>query len=258
MPAVRPATFDTLNVQLDFSATVMIGDPYVNLIRLGSAINIGLLVFRRPTVDHYFMGAERKAGLDGRAVRAQRTRTAVATALLDLLEEGIIEPTAGQIARRAKVSERLVFHHFADLETLHATAAELQMARVLPLIKPVDPTLPFEERLAECAAARARLFERVSPVVRAALRREPFSREIAKRLRADHELSRNLALAAFSRELVGLAPEESAEISPALSWAASWESWEYLRRREGLSVRRASKVMERMIGALLRKGGSSA
>ena len=56
--------------------------------------------------------------IDGRAARGERSRAAVATALLDLLEEGIVEPTAGQIAARAKVSERLVFHHFADLEVL--------------------------------------------------------------------------------------------------------------------------------------------
>jgi TetR/AcrR family transcriptional regulator of autoinduction and epiphytic fitness len=191
--------------------------------------------------------------IDGRAARTQRTRAAVAAALLELLDEGVVEPSAAQIARRAKVSERLVFHHFADLEALYASAAELQMSRILPLIQPVDPTRPFAERLPEFVAARARFFEMISPARRAAIRREPVSPQLTSGLKTAHQMSRNLALSAFSRELAMLPPAESAAVSFALSSAASWETWEYLRRREVLSIARSCRVVQRMIRALFDK-----
>src|SRR4051812_40199139 len=43
---------------------------------------------------------------DGRNVRAERTRKAVVEALLELLDEGDVRPTAERIAVRAGVSER--------------------------------------------------------------------------------------------------------------------------------------------------------
>ena len=55
---------------------------------------------------------------DGRTVRAERTREAVVTALLALLEEGELSPTAERVAERAHVSERSIFQHFGDREAL--------------------------------------------------------------------------------------------------------------------------------------------
>jgi TetR/AcrR family transcriptional regulator, regulator of autoinduction and epiphytic fitness len=213
---------------------------------------------KRIAPNSNFTNTEKTAPMDGRAARAQRSRRAVASAALDLLEEGVVEATAAQIASRAKVSERLVFYHFKDLEALYAAVAQVQMGRLMPLIEPVDPTTPFENRLARFVEMRARFFERVSPARRATLRREPFSPVMAKGLARSHQVMRNLALSAFSRELAALPAEQSEEISHALSAATSWENWECLRRRERLSISAASKVMERMINALVGPAASGA
>ena len=45
-------------------------------------------------------------------------RAAIADALLSLLEEGELQPTATRIAERAGISLRLIYHHFGDLEAL--------------------------------------------------------------------------------------------------------------------------------------------
>src|SRR5208282_909869 len=63
------------------------------------------------------------ARLDGRLARSARTRHAVVDALLDLLGEGDLRPTAARIADRAGVSLRLVFHHFDDLEAIYSEFA---------------------------------------------------------------------------------------------------------------------------------------
>src|SRR3989304_5263636 len=60
---------------------------------------------------------------DGRSARAARTRDAVVEALLTLIEEGDLRPTAQRVAEHARVSLRSVFQHFRDLESLFAAAA---------------------------------------------------------------------------------------------------------------------------------------
>src|SRR4051794_41719920 len=72
--------------------------------------------------------------VDGRNLRAERTRTALAAAYLDLLSEGDLRPTAERIAERAGVSPRSVFKHFPDREALFAAASEIQEGRIRELI----------------------------------------------------------------------------------------------------------------------------
>jgi AcrR family transcriptional regulator len=188
---------------------------------------------------------------DGRAARSYRARLALADALLDLLNEGVERPTAGQIAERAGVSLRLVFHHFDDLEAIYANAADLQLERVQTLNKPVDPTLPFEQRLAAFLRIRARVFKYVSPVRRASIRLETSSAEISRRMRQAHQLARDHALHAFAGEIAAAPPGQRAEIAAALDGTTSWEMWEFLRSRSDLSVKQASRTVERMVRALL-------
>src|SRR5208282_5320763 len=107
------------------------------------------------------------ARLDGRLARSARTRHAVVDALLDLLGEGDLRPTAARISERAGVSLRLVFHHFDDLDAIYAERAK-------PLTVPISVALPLTRRIEEFCAQRGRLLETLSPVRRAAVLMEPF------------------------------------------------------------------------------------
>ena len=191
---------------------------------------------------------------DGRAARSYRARLALAGALLNLLNEGVGRPTAAQIAERAGVSLRLVFHHFDDLEAIYASAGDLQIERVRTLTKPVDPALPFAERVATFLKIRARVFEYVSPVRRASMRRETSSAEISRRMRVAHQLAREHTLHAFAGEIASAPAGQRAEVAAALDSVTSWETWEFLRSRSELSVRQASRVVERMVRALVTGG----
>src|SRR5271156_4673554 len=66
---------------------------------------------------------------DGRVARGQRTRRSVAEALMELLRAGDSDPTGKAVARRAGVSLRLVFHHFADMDDLYQFVGTLQLRR---------------------------------------------------------------------------------------------------------------------------------
>ena len=55
---------------------------------------------------------------DGRRERAGRTRQAIIDAAGGMIVEGILAPTAQQIADRAGVGIRSFFRHFLDMESL--------------------------------------------------------------------------------------------------------------------------------------------
>jgi AcrR family transcriptional regulator len=189
--------------------------------------------------------------LDGRLARSERSRRAVVVALLDLLEEGNIRPTAAQIAQRAGVSLRSVFQHFESIETLFAAAADLQMERLAPLVVPIPPGGELADRLAMLVARRSRLLEAITPVRRASLRVEPFSNEVRTRLEGARARGRAEVEHVFGPELEARPPAQRRELVAALGAAASWSTWENLRRHQGLSIERARKVMMLMLTALL-------
>ena len=193
------------------------------------------------------------ARLDGRLARSERTRRAVVDALLDLLGEGDLRPTAARIAERARVSLRLVFHHFDDLEAIYSELADRQAERVRPLTVPISVELPFERRVEEFCAQRARLVETLSPVRRSAVLMEPFQPALAKRLKHARDLMRADAIAAFAPELSKLAGGEKRAATAALDVVTSWVAWEQMRRHQGLSESEARGVMAATIRALLAK-----
>lgn len=190
---------------------------------------------------------------DGRTARSARTREAVVTAFLDLLQEGVLRPTARQVAERAAVSLRSVFQHFDDLESLFAEVADRQIERLQPLWPTAPPSAPFAERLAKFVSERSRILEAVSPVRRAAVLQEPFSEVVARRLNWVREAARVEVAAAFAPELAGRAQADREELLAALDVASNWSTWEALRRQHSMSQEAAARTIARMIEALLKE-----
>src|SRR5687768_797780 len=119
--------------------------------------------------------AEPPARIDGRTLRAERTRRAIVDAHLALLEEGDLKPTAERIADRAGVSLRALWTNFKDMERLFAAAGARLMERQLAEHRPVPSDLPLPQRIQAYTEQRARLLELIAPAARAARLREPFS-----------------------------------------------------------------------------------
>src|SRR5262249_35992701 len=70
--------------------------------------------------------------LDGRQRRSERSRGAIVQALFELTRAGELEPTAQQVAARARVGIRSVFRHFADMDSLYAELGAQGRASVMP------------------------------------------------------------------------------------------------------------------------------
>lgn len=195
-------------------------------------------------------GAAKKE--DGRALRSASTRKAVAEAYLDLLDAGEMRPTARAIAARAGCSERAVFRHFQDMETLHSEAAVLQIQRVGREIPgPVPAGGPLAGRASALAHRWGMLNERVSPVRRVALLQEPFSKEIARRLGWVREMARSEIEQLFAPELEGAEPGIRPLLVAAMSAATSWESWNEIRQRHALDTDQAEATVRAMLLAVL-------
>ncbi|HLK10262.1 MAG TPA: TetR family transcriptional regulator [Candidatus Binatia bacterium] len=189
--------------------------------------------------------------IDGRRARSARARDAIVDALLDLMQEGDVRPTASRIAERAGVSLRTVFQHFRDLEGLLAAAADRQTTRLLALAREVPAAGPLAARLDAFVRGRTRLLDALAPVRRGAVLAEPFSREIARRLRGARARGRAEIARVFAPELAACPPAERRERLAALAALGEWPLWESLRRHEGLSAAQARRVVARLLRALL-------
>jgi TetR/AcrR family transcriptional regulator of autoinduction and epiphytic fitness len=188
---------------------------------------------------------------DGRTVRAERTRGALVEALLALLDEGRVRPTAAEIAERAGVSERSVFQHFPDREALLEAVAREQYERVMPTIRPVDASESLAERIDAFVVQRCTLYERAAGVRRAALLMEPESAVVAGWLTTVRRAGAAEVERIFRRELEATPADDRESLRAALVAAGAWGTFEALRFHQGLSVSRTRGAMRTMVGRLL-------
>ena len=197
------------------------------------------------------MGTATNAARDGRTVRAERTRQALVDALLSLLYEGELHPTAERISARAGVSERSLFQHFADREVLYQAVALQQYERIAPTFVPVDLSLPLPERIDAFVEQRARLLEEVTPVRRAALLLEPDSEVVSGWLQSTRRQKAREVERVFRAELDKLDHSRRGVVLGALAAASAWTFWESLRAHQRLSVDRSRAAMRQAILSLL-------
>ena len=188
---------------------------------------------------------------DGRSARAARTREAVVEALLSLNDEGILRPTAREIADRAGVSLRSVYVHFEDLEDLFSAAAEKQFERMLSLYVQLPTTGPLPERLDAFLGQRARMMEVAAPVRRAALLQEPFSPALAEVMQVSRKAARDEVERVFALELDRQRSKGRQRLLAQLDVVAGPSTWETLRVHEGFPVDEAKAVIREMVTKLL-------
>jgi AcrR family transcriptional regulator len=200
--------------------------------------------------------AEHKTG-DGRVARGERTRRALAEALISLIEEGDAQPTARRIAQRAGVSLRLVFHHFDDLESIFHEAVRIQEQRHWHHLRPVRSTLPVDERVARVVRQRALVFQAIAPVRRSSDLIVRSSPTVAAELRRGREWLRAQLQATFAPELEPRRPADSRLLLDALEVATSWETWDQLQRlgRSPSNCRRTMETLTRAVLCISPTGG---
>ena len=159
---------------------------------------------------------------DGRRLRAARNYEAVVGAVLDIVRECppnvIYLPSAAEVAARARVSERTVFRHFADLDALFVAAA----SRIRPIqqiyLGPRPDAPNLTERIEELVALRAKLYERIAPVRRVAIDLSQTHPLVVEPLAEAYAIARAQVADVFAPELSRSTP------SAARSCSTLWTS----------------------------------
>ncbi len=188
-------------------------------------------------------GAPGPLPTDGRRARGERTRLEVLEALLDLVAEGNLLPTAQAVAERAGVALRTVYHHFDDVEELRRSALDLELARNEGTLEPVEPEAGLDERLRAVCRRTRRRNEQLTPIRRAALVDESRSGTRVEELDHERALRRKFLAESFASELSRLDGESRTTLD-ALDAATSWEWWDYLRGRLKRTAASAERVLE--------------
>jgi AcrR family transcriptional regulator len=176
---------------------------------------------------------------DGRTLRAARNHAAIVDAMYALVRETHRPPSVEEVAARAGVGTRTIFRQFDDLETLYRSLAERIQTEVLGLVVLEPPTGRLEEDLRALVARRAKVFEHITPfrrVVRVVKHESTFIRDQDALARAAF---RQLTLMVVQPHL----PPDDVDAPEALDALLSFEFWDRLRDQQGLSVKRAERVL---------------
>ena len=185
--------------------------------------------------------------VDGRRARRHRSRDLAVDALLDLLSEGVVRPTAQQVAERSGVSLRSIFRIFDDVESLNAAACERQVTRVRHLFVDVPTEGSLTARIDQVVTINGRLYESIAPVRRAALRTAPESAAVQETLERARGWVRGEVERVFADELRGSKRDTVAGLELALSF----EAWDQLRTAQGLSATRTASTVTQLLQSLL-------
>jgi len=179
---------------------------------------------------------------DGRLLRTERSRQLIIDALCDLVQEGVLVPTAQTVAERAGVGIRTVFRHFADMEALFATI-DIQLRESYEgLYLGGDRDGSLEERIRHAIERRAAAYEKLSSLMlstRALMWRSP----VLQKNYARNQRGLRKDLADWLPEIAGL----PAVRKEAVDAAASFETWDRLRSHQGLSTRASMEVVYEML-----------
>lgn len=182
--------------------------------------------------------------------RGARTQRAIAEALISLVDSSDKCPTAFELAGRAGVSVRLVYHHFGDMEGVYEAAARVTAERYWQSVPVVQPSLPLTTRIHRVVLKRAVIYERIGKLRRAVIRVDPERPQLAATVAERNELLRSWLTTTFEPELAAAGAKRPRLLS-AIEVVTSWEAWDQLRRAQDLNVIDASRTMRICLEGLL-------
>lgn len=176
--------------------------------------------------------------VDGRRARGQANRNKLVAAMVELVREGCIAPTAEQVAVRAQVALRTVFRHFDDMESLYREIDTEIMQRITPLISSPFKESSWRGRLRESIERRATLFETILPfrIATEALRHQ------SAFLQEKQQAIMQLQNATLQRILPPSILNQASTLA-ALNLLLSINAWQQLRLDQQLEQNQAREVM---------------
>ncbi|ADG11154.1 transcriptional regulatory protein [Caulobacter segnis ATCC 21756] len=186
--------------------------------------------------------------VDGRRRRGQDSRARIVQAMLDLVREGHVSPSAELVAARADVGLRTVFRHFKDLESLYREMSGVIEAELLALAETPFKATSWRERVLELVERRGWAYERIAPFKHAS----EVHRHQSPTLALDNAKFVAGARDILRRELPASLADDR-DLFEAIDLLLSFDAWRRLRRDQQLGPRDATEVLQMSIQTLLRQ-----
>jgi AcrR family transcriptional regulator len=164
--------------------------------------------------------------IDGRTLRRTRNRTAVITALLDMIREGDLHPGAAEIAERAGVSHRSIFRYFDDLDDLVRTVIDQAFQDAGPLSRITnigEGTL--EDRIRVFVDERLALFDYVNGPMQVARMRASTIPSIDEEIAVVAEAFRVQIAEHFATELDAVPATDRDDVVSAILVLTSYDAY---------------------------------
>lgn len=186
--------------------------------------------------------------IDGRHQRSVRSREALIKASLELIDQGLLVPTAKQIADKAGVGLRSFFRHFEDMEALFSAIDAYARDKFMALFSHRHSDGDIQERVGLFLDLQAEAYEELRNIIlstQAQLWRSPTLRKTYAR---DQKKLRELTISWFP-EIKG----RSADIIDGLAALTSFDMWHRLREHQKLGVRQSKDLLSTLISAFFVK-----
>jgi AcrR family transcriptional regulator len=183
---------------------------------------------------------------DGRKHRSLKSQARIVNAMLELVAQGNLEPSADQIAEIAKVGRRSVFRHFSDMDTLYREIHNSIAASIGSIVLQPFQATDWVGQVLELVDRRAVGFEKMKPFMLAG----QVHRHRSEFLKTSHAQFVGM----LRKILLGILPTQAAAnpvLVEALDMLLSFESWSRLREVQGLSVANSKRVLKQAIELLL-------
>jgi AcrR family transcriptional regulator len=185
------------------------------------------------------------ASSDGRRRRSEQSRAKIIEAMVSLVREGTIVPTAEEVAARADIGLRSVFRHFADMEMLRREMVGQVAQTYMKWFAPYEGD-DWRDQLKDLMSRRASAYEETLPFKRAAEVRRHKSSAIGGEFDRLNTLMRS--------RLKSVLPEEFTSqpiLFETLDLALSVDAWQRLREDQNLSVEDARKAVYVLVKSIL-------
>ncbi|MDZ3833618.1 MAG: TetR/AcrR family transcriptional regulator [Sphingopyxis sp.] len=190
--------------------------------------------------------ARARKAVDGRRERSRSSHRRIVEAMMELIANGDLMPSAARVAEEAGIGLRTVFRHFDDMDSLYAEISATITERVMPIVTAPYQGTDWRDNLRDLARRRVRVFETMLPFRLAANIKRYQSPFLMGQYGQVVTLERELVLRLLPPDI--LARRTTAE---ALCAALSFQSWRALRHDQSLSAEEAGTVTAHMVEALI-------
>ncbi len=186
------------------------------------------------------------ATTDGRKLRSEDSKRRIVSAMLQLVREGRMAPTAEEVAKRAEVGLRTVFRRFKDMESLYAEMSVAINDKVDSIVDTSLDSVDWRENLNRMVDRGLQVYEVIMPYRVAAE---------ALKFQSTVLLNRHMEIVREERQrLLTILPETLLDDRPlieGLEAALSFDMWNQLRNDQRLNAEEAGAVVSRIVNSLL-------